>query len=107
MESVNLKGTQMHCFRREESHYYQSFDLLSYSVCRKKKKKKSTYISKVPMAWLCEQESSKAEVLLSATPTPGPDTLQFRYHSYCGVRAHNFFMQGTSELKASKEPFHA
>lgn len=54
--------------------------------------------------WRMKQQ---AGALVSATPTRSPDILQHPSHSYSGAKASNCFMQGTSELKVSKEPFHA
>lgn len=54
--------------------------------------------------WRMKQQ---AGALVSAIPTRSPDILQPPSRSYSGAKASNCFMQGTSELKASKEPFHA
>lgn len=98
MGSVELKD--MNYFLREETHYYPAFNLFSSSVCRK------THVSKAPNTWCCGVGTSRAGALVSATPPHSPHVLQLPSHSYSGTRASNSFMQGTAELKASKEPFH-
>lgn len=97
MGSVKLKDTNI----TEGKRLIITMLLVCSSHCRK------TRVFKAPNAWHCGEDSSSAGTFVSATPTHRPDILQPASHSYSCARVSNCFMQGTSELKASKEPFHA
>lgn len=97
MGSVKLKDTSS--YWREETHYYHAFGLFQSL--------QKTPVFEAPNAWHRGDGSSRAGTLVSATPTHYSNILQPPSPRYSCARASNCFMQGTSELKASKEPFHA